>query len=542
MAQGSPSADLAGQRQPRQRGTSRGARWVVLVSLVAVVVGGFALQMLAGPDEGPVGGVGPTVEGPSGRSPAGPTPDDDSTSRAPPLALDRFLYSDESISNFRSAMTGDGPFYALGDAGHGGPNSPGDGTRAEDLAQEFLDDPSASYWSQPDLPFRPGVEHAEGMNHARPMHAAWVLLTQPGHPDGPRLEKELKALLLAHVADPTLDFSDSSKYPADFHGSAQNPIFEQAHWITRLIKTRDMLGRDVFNDEENARLDQWFYGYANWTANWLHLECFGPHLPGRLERDYTDIADHWFEDASRVAYDGAPTMTRAAGQYTNRHAAVASSMSLAANYVKHYGYAGPLASTPSYEVYMADELLDHSRLFVEETLRFSVFPEGFQGDFGRSSQEGASPQNGWLYSINVLANLLEIAEHHAARGDMTVWEYGTIEGIGNSEGAPTVDGFDQKTLHFFSWSMVRYINDDWGRRFEGERLALPEYYHDIIPAALAHRFVPEDELLEAAWKREGKGFPDYGQDSVSQGPFPVYHGEGAKLIGVIEHALAVDLG
>jgi hypothetical protein len=491
--------------------------------------------------EEPATGDPPAVGEPTLPRSEGEPPLDEDGPDPEALEFDRFLYSDASIMNYRSAMSGEGPFYEEGDAGHGGPRSPGDGRRAEELAQEFLAAPNDSYWSQSDLPFAPGASHPAGMEFVRPMHAAWVLLTQPEHPQREDIEDELRKLLLAHARDETLDFSDSSKYPPDFHGSAQNPIFEQAQWLTRLIKARDMLGRTAFDEAENLEIDQWLYGYANWTANWMHQEAFGPHIPGRLDRDYNEIAERWFEDNSSSAYDGAPTMSSAARQYTNRHAAVASTMSLAANYLKHYEYGGTLASTPSYEVYSIDELLDHSRLFVEETLRFSVFPEGFQGDFGRSSQDGNSPRTGWLYAINVLANLVEMAEYHAQRGDMSVWEYGTIDGVGNSAGAPTEGGFGRKNLHFFAWAMVRYVNDDWGRRFEGERLADPDLFHDVIPVALAHRFAPEDELLEAAWRRDGRGFADYEPDTASQGPFPAELGEGAKSIGLIEQANALPI-
>lgn len=523
------------------RPAGRAVAWIVLAT--ATLVGLVALLLSFEP-----GAQGSMTDG----SPVDltlPRPERDGLpNRAPsqepvpePLEFDRFLYSDASIMNYRSAMSGEGPFYEEGDSGHGGPRSPGDGRRAEELAREFMDAPQDSYWSQPELPFEPGAPHPAGMEFVRPMHAAWIWLTQPSHPQREGLEEELKKLLLAHARDETLDFSDSSKYPPDFHGSARNPIFEQAQWLTRLIKTRDMLGRSTFDQEENAELDQWLYGYANWTANWMHMESFGPHIPGRLDRQYDEIEERWFADVGSMAYDGAPTMKRAARQYTNRHAAVASTMSLAANYLEHYGYNGTLTSSPSYEVYSIDELLDHSRLFVEETLRFSVFPEGFHGDFGRSSQEGSSARTGWLYSINVLANLLEIAEYHARRDDMSVWEYGTIDGIGNSAGVPIEGGFEEKNLHFFAWSMVRYVNDDWGRRFEGEFIAGPELFHDVIPAALAHRFEPEDEVLEAAWRRDGRGFADYAPSAASQGPFPAELGEGAKSIGLIEHANAFEI-
>ncbi len=442
----------------------------------------------------------------------------------------RLLYSGEDVEVFQHRMGGGGPFFAVGDAGHGGEYSPGDGERSLGLAAAFLEAPQESYWSQPDLPLSAGDPWPNHVAYVRPLHAAWVWMTQPTHPQRDDLAREVKRLLLAHATDPTHDFSDAVSYPVDFPGSAQSPIFAQAQWMTRLMKARDMLGRDAFTDVENETLDRWMYDYANWTAHWLHLEIYSKQVPDRLARDYSTV--RWSESADRHSFDGGPLIGAAARAYSNRHAAVASAMSLAANYLAHFDYQAP-GSGPSYGTYTVEELVDHSRLFVEETVRFSVFPEGLQGDFERGRSD--FPQLGWLYSANVLANLVEMAEYHARRGDMSVWDYATTAGHDGTAGVPVAGGFEAKNLHFFAWSMSRYVNDGWGRRNFGEPIALAHYYHDVIPAAVAHRFAPEDELLEAAWKRDGHGFPAYPQHPQNQAMWDAHLGEAAKMIGLIEH-------
>jgi hypothetical protein len=57
----------------------------------------------------------------------------------------RLLYWEADIARFISRMDGSGPFYARGDAGHGGQFSPNDGERSEQLAAEFLANPQESY-------------------------------------------------------------------------------------------------------------------------------------------------------------------------------------------------------------------------------------------------------------------------------------------------------------------------------------------------------------------------------------------------------------
>jgi hypothetical protein len=468
---------------------------------------------------------------------AGSPPDDDEVAPAEPTPSaepTRLLFGDGEVGGWSSVMGGAGPFFVQGDAGHGGSYSPGDGVRSLALAEEFLAEPGRSYWSQSGLPFSSGDGYPSGMVHVRPLHAAWVWMTVPEHPDRDRLGAEVKALLLAHADDSTLDYWDGSKYPISFPDFAPTPIFQHAQWMTRLIKARDMLGRESFSAAENARFDSWLHGYANWTASWLHHETYGKRAPGRLARDYSVVTHS--RSSYGTSYDGGPLIGRAARAYSNRQAAVASTMSLAANYLA--AFEGPTGSRqPAYGRYSVTELLDHSRLFVEETLRFSVFPQGVQGDFerGDATRHSASAHRGWTYSVNVLNNLLEIAQYHAARGDLSVWEYGTTAGYDGSAGVPVAGGFSEKNLHFYAWAMSRYANDGWGRTNRGEPLAPPGAYNDVIPAAIASKFAPDDQLLRAAWRREGLGFHPYSRNPEPQGAFHAHYGEGAKTIGLLEH-------
>jgi len=450
----------------------------------------------------------------------------------------RLLYAPMDVDRYRLQMTGAGPYFSSGDAGHGGAYSPGDGARSVRFATEFLAKPQASYWIQEGLPLSSGDPWPSSDAYVRPMHAAWIYMTQPDHPERDALKQEVKALLLHHAAHPSHDFSDSTKYPVDYPGYSPSPIFGHAHWMTRLIKARDMLGRDSFTSSENAVVDRWFYDYANWGFQWLHNEAYVKVLPGRENRDYTRIRVE--PNASRASYDGGPLIGSLARAYTNRHAAIASTASLAANYLEFHDYVAPGSGGPEYGRFTVDRLLLHSRLFVEETIRFSVFPQGFQGDFERGSS--SRPQAGWLYSINVLANLVEIAEYHAKRGDMSVWNYGTSQGFDGTAGVPIAGNFSEKNLHFYAWSMSRYVNNGWGRTNHGEPLALPHYYHDVIPAATVARFAGDDGLLRDAWRRSGSAFPPYPRGPQSQGRWDARLGEGAKSVGLIEHGGATPLG
>jgi regulation of enolase protein 1 (concanavalin A-like superfamily) len=457
-----------------------------------------------------------------------------------------FLYTSGEITEYQRRMSGAGPFYKQGDAGFGGQYSPGDGQNSERLAADFLASPQASYWKQPALPYSSGDEWPCEKTTKEPcmrfMHAAWVYMTKPNHPQRAQLRDEVKKLMIYVSNEPTLNYANETNYNTNYPGFTPSPIFGHAEWMTRIIKARDMIGRDAFSSAENARFDRWLYDYSNWINIMFHVDR-AKHLPGRLSRDYSKIGSSFYTPSTGYlkGYDGGPGIGYAAKAYHNRNMEIIAASNLAANYIKYYGFQAPTSNGPSYGLWSVDKLLDHGRIAFEETLRFSIWPQGMQGDFERgdnTKHTTASAQQGWLYSANVLTPMMEIAKHHAKRGDMSVWNYSTTWGHEGTAGSPNntsgVTGFPAKNVHFYAWTMSRYVNNDWKRTNRSEPLALSHQIHDIVPAAMAHQLAPNDNLLEAAWKRQGLNFPAYPQRPQSQGPWPATQGHGAKYIGLIE--------
>jgi hypothetical protein len=455
--------------------------------------------------------------------------------------VERLLYSDGEIAEYISRMSGAGPYYSRGDVT---PNSPGDGARAVAQARRFLADPSASAWVQP-VPMVPTTTRPiepHGEVNQRFMQAAWVYMTEAAAvPEADRraMRDEVKRLLLGIAQHPNHDYWDGSKWDVNYPGSVTNPFFAHAEWMVRLMKARDMLGRDAFSQAENQIWDQWLHGYANYAFRWFHVEGtnISAKTDARLSRDYSNPGPKYSEDSSE-GYDGSGPRMRGAGDYSNRHATVVMAGSLAANYIKHFDYVpSRLPKVPSYGVSTVDQLLDQSRLFNEELLTASWYPVGMQHDFGRGSS--GSPTTGWSYSMNVANTSLLSALYHAKRGDMSLWEFATTKGFRSSAGSPAARGggslFAEKSLHHMTWSMVRYVNDAWGRRLAGQKMVPSDTYHDVLPAALAGRFAPQDTTIAAAWRRQGQGFPAYPSSPRSQGPWHAHDGQGAQWIGLIEH-------
>jgi hypothetical protein len=455
---------------------------------------------------------------------------------------ERLLYTDAEIAEYTTRMSGAGPYYSTGDVSS---NSPNDGARAVTKANNFLANPSASEWVQTVPMVEMSTDEPHGEQHARFMHAAWCYMTQASaisQSNRNAMAAAVKSLLLSRATHANHDYWDESKWDVAWPGYVPNPFFAHAEWMVRLIKARDMLGRDYFTSAENNTFDRWLYGYANYVFHWFHMEAtdISSKNDKRLVRNYEDVGWGFYEDSSE-GFDGSGLRMRGGGHgYTNRHATTVMAAGLAINYLKRFDVTPP-AGSPSYGVWTVDEMVDQSLLFIEEQLKAAWYPVGMQQDFGRGSS--GSPATGWRYSINVANTCIFFALYHARRGDMSVWNYGTTDGWRSSAGAPSSASplyggpFSQKSLHHMVWSMVKYVNDSWSpvRRLAGNIMVGSSDFHDVHPAAVASRFAPTDTTLAAAATRSGEGFPAYPSSPTNQGPWHGHDGQGAMWIGLIEH-------
>lgn len=453
------------------------------------------------------------------------------TADPPPPSGDRWLYTSAQVTEFITRMSGAGPYYARGDAGHGGSNSPDDGAKSVGYALAFLASPSQSYWTPSSDPYDWG---GQGMQYRRPMHAAWCWMTQAsaltsGQRDTCR--SEAKAWLLNFANHAEYDWEDDAKYDPSTYPGYWPSLQNGGHFLKVCFKTREMLGQDTFTDAENNRLDRWFYGYANFIFALIQDEI-GGKVPGRLSGDFSSAA---WPNSSYVGYDGGPVVHDGyVNGHNNRVAMAAAAASNIANYLKASGYTAPSGTQPFYGFYSVDDLVFHSKLFFEESIHFSLFPAGFYVDIARSWTDNSNTR-GWEYSANAVASIIDMAAAHAIRGDTSLLNYATSAGLGNSAGVPVAGGFADKDVHYAQWAISRYVSGGWGRTIRnGGSIVSSTPYRDVLPAAKLDKYVT-DAFITSAWQRSGNSFPAYTSSFEHQGPYyNSQHGEGGTYIGLIE--------
>jgi hypothetical protein len=454
-----------------------------------------------------------------------------------------FLYSSSQITMFQDRMLY-GPYKSTGDAGHGGPYSPGDGDRALAAANAFIANPT-DYRFVHTAPFVQSTAKEPPYLTYLANRAAWCYMTLPNHPNRNAWRDAYKAHLLWHAGQPDHDWSNSSNYPETVPAACLNPMFRLGGWMKCMAMGYDMLGRDSFTAAERATLDRWFYGWANWVAHWMvnTVGQYPSRVSGWLSGNYSStFSGHvgWGTTGAQYPYDGGPQISVSSMNQTNRHGAVNSSGAFMAAYFKYHGVnPATTGSQPSYGWWTPDQLVARYAHIAKIFVNYSLYPHGFTGDFHRGTGTDNAWQ-GWAYAGHEIMAPIQIAKYMAQLGDTSVWDYSTTYGPHNQNGSPTtitgVSNYPAKNLRWAALMYCRYVNDAWNRRQFGLPMTRDGEIKDIQLTAMASKVYPTDTYLQSSWRRQGNGFPAYPQTTVGYGNSMDWEGEMRTSMGLIEVA------
>jgi hypothetical protein len=423
----------------------------------------------------------------------------------------------------------DGPYRVEGDAQ---PGSPGDWHRIAANADRLLESEELELWVPVDLDAQGGVENqlsADARN--RP-----PTLASGAEPDLATMLRDaaffslvtgeseyreaVRSHLLEHVRQDRVDFSNRTLWPEDDRWSSGGG-FTMANWLTKLLYAYDYLGADAFTDSERQALNTWFYHAAEYWAG--RVDAASDVLfENRWEGNYalSDIGGNRGDpDVGYTTEEGEGEPIFALHRhYNNRLACIARYVGVAAQKLLDEDYQ-PADSHTSVR-----DLKRTATLFVEEWLTYSVFPEGFFGEFERWTSEDAD--RGLSYSFSALHPILSIANTFARAGDDHLFRYTTREG---ALGTESQAGEPEKNLLFAMQTLAKYLrqadSNPFGLQRYGtdrpERVGDQDYLIDsqrqnfdanTIVADIVFALVNwyyQNEELEASYRRSDDGLPGY---------------------------------
>ncbi len=403
-----------------------------------------------------------------------------------------------------------GPYRATGDVG---PHSPGDWLRILDNANSFLDNPEQAWWPTAQRTggcIEPDFENPPLTGSDNMRDAAFVYLLVGGDV----YRDAVKAALLRLVDNPELDLSDRKTW---CNGRLADSSFLVAQWFLRNLFIYDYLGTESFTPTEQVAVEAWIKGAANFFLEEVE-DSLDRLFVDRLNRDYrlTDVAR---AACNEVTHLGGHRICALQRYYNNRRASQIQFVGIAGIYFDEQGW------------------IEAAKQNFREWLRFSVYPDGMMGEYGR--WEPRLPDLGWAYAANIVATMITLAEHLARIGDTSLFEFRTDEGALGTEGGEKsllltikmlgahVDG----SVTHFGTDQPRYNNDD---RFLIDSVHEESGWRGLHDILVAHsNLYYQDRYIYEMYTRTGDSMPPYPEEPAQNGPRKVWSGDWGLYPGLL---------
>ena len=421
-----------------------------------------------------------------------------------------------------------GPYRVNGDVS---PHSPGDWMRIAENTKSFMRTPGkGNRWNGPrgEGCVEPGAPAPPLAGPSRLRDAAfYYLITGDDEVKG-----AVKSQLLEQASRPGVDFSNREKWCP---GNIQDvgPSFTIANWLTKLLYAYDYLGQGAFSEAERMRLNTWFYEAADFWM--IELNSGLDRLfENRAAGDYT-LTSHAREGGTDIGYKdqsgrGKP-IYRLHRAYNNRRARINRFIAVAGAKLEAEGFHGDRGVKLS-------AMKESAESFVQEWIMFSVFPEGFFGEFERGTD--ALPDKGWGYAASLLGSNLTVANTYARAGDDDLFQYETTQGALGTEG--DVD----KSLLFAVKSLGKYIDGTFERYAAtgGSSTDRATFRIDTVTEKRDWRSVTDiditvaniyyrDNYISSMYTRTGAGMPDYPADPAISGQHLAWTGDCGTYPGLL---------
>jgi chitodextrinase len=331
------------------------------------------------------------------------------------LRGDGILWSESDLQEWRDRSV-NGPYKSAGDAFD--PLIPGEWDRIVRNKGTFEANPAADRMNTYDI-----VQYSDTYtdggaymgNHIKMLDAAFYSLVK----GDAGLALKVKDEIMWHVNRAGFENVGWQISPTEFQPTDKGS-WPRAMWLVRILMCADFV-KDHFSIAERNTFDAWISNWAYSYEGSIHTELSTNAFLNRYDRDYSTglvvaastagpYSGYAYMDANGVNHWQIATIAKF---YNNRRASVIQSVGLAG-------------------VWLNDETLkDRSKLFFEEWIRCSVYPDGAIGEFERNYSSG--PNQGLLYMGSLLDSAVSVADALARTGDTSLYEYSTSAGIWGSE-------------------------------------------------------------------------------------------------------------
>jgi hypothetical protein len=411
------------------------------------------------------------------------------------------LWSDNDLAEWQTRSVS-GPYKDVGDAFD--PSIPAEWGRIVAAKNAFMASPSAERKSSYTIWLSGNGSPIQ--NHKDLSDAAFYALVKSDS----TVADAVKSELLWHARQSGLQIS-RNQYQKTDAGNWWN-----AAWVVRLLVAGAFI-EDSFTASELTEFQDWMLDYAYSFESSVHTEL----LPGFGNRAMRDYVNNLGWAVTTPQYDGQHAYKNGQGQLIHP----------IANIAKYYNNrrAGIMQLVGLAAVWGNDSfLIDRTKLFWEEWLKFSVFPDGAVGEFERNNVAG-NVQRGFNYNAYNLESLLTVVDAMARVGDTWLYDYSTTDGIYGTE--CTIEPAKSFKMVVETYLDLIEHKRDW---YCDEGEVIPEHLIDhtsetgaeigkqwvgeIYFAPVANRYW-KDSRITAGYTRSNPTSIQYGSNFGSAGPY-----------------------
>jgi hypothetical protein len=424
------------------------------------------------------------------------------------MFADGLLWSDADLAVWKTRAV-QGPYKSDGDSFDS--LVPGEWERITESAETFRSDPSVdrlnSYTVHESASALTGDVYIQ--NHKTMVDAAFYALVA----EDTELADAVKDELLWHARNENLQISPDQYQKTDY-GNWWNSA-----WVLRMLSCADFV-KDRFSSSERAEFDAWIQDFAYSFEYSVHYEISqGGGFGNRALRDYDTRRGYASVEPS---FDGTYAYKDANGDLHNQIAWIH----------KFYNNrrAGVMQFVGLSSVWLDDDfLIDRAKLYVEEWLKFSVFPDGSVGEYERNNLSG-NIQQGYIYNGYNLEMAVTLADAMARAGDTALYEFETYQGIWGTE---SEDGDPAKSIKLVVETQLALMEDrlDWyfsetaveeKYRIDhtsetGSQLDV-QWNSEIYFAPMGNRYWKDADILKS-YTRSAEGSIPYASELGSAGPY-----------------------
>lgn len=216
--------------------------------------------------------------------------------------------------------------------------------------------------------------------------------------------------LIAQTAISGTDFSKTSRWC-----NPGSDTFEVANWVRRLVYGYSYI-RSALSSSDRTTLDKWFLNAGNFMEATVHYKI-AIRFPNRLNGDYSRCSSSLCPGkVNGLLYYGGPEADEFSQVWANQPATKAAM----------FAAIGVVINNAT--------LKDRARRFVQEWIKFAVWPNGVV--FDQYRWKGTTPQIGYSYAGTAIGSIITIADHLARAGDSSLYKYSTSVGMFGTEGGP----------------------------------------------------------------------------------------------------------